>query len=73
MANIDFDTTLPSIRQIQRWIKEKTPVEFKLISGDLIIGKVFWQDHNCVCIVDGNNEQTTVWKQSIAYMKSRSN
>ncbi|MDD1469026.1 RNA-binding protein hfq, partial [Dolichospermum sp. ST_sed5] len=37
--------------------------------GDLITGRVFWQDHNCICIFDGNNEQITVWKQAIVYIK----
>ncbi|MBK1989079.1 hypothetical protein A0J48_016295 [Sphaerospermopsis aphanizomenoides BCCUSP55] len=72
MSTTEFDTTLPSIRQIQTWIKQKATVEFKLVTGDLITGKVFWQDHNCVCILDANNEQTTVWKLAIAYMKLRS-
>ncbi|WP_353931386.1 RNA-binding protein hfq [Okeanomitos corallinicola TIOX110] len=72
MAATDFDTTLPSIRQLQNWIKEKTSVEFKLMSGDVITGKVFWQDINCVCIVDANEEKTIVWKLAIAYMKARS-
>ncbi|AFZ56692.1 hypothetical protein H6G54_17320 [Anabaena cylindrica FACHB-243] len=72
MATTDFNTSLPSIRQVQTWIKQKPTVEFKLVTGDLIIGQVFWQDHNCVCIVDSNNEQIIVWKLAIVYMKSRS-
>jgi host factor-I protein len=72
MATTDFNTSLPSIRQVQNWIKQKPMVEFKLITGDLITGQVFWQDHNCVCIVDSNNEQIIVWKVAIVYMKSRS-
>ncbi|MEA5578799.1 Hfq-related RNA-binding protein [Anabaena sp. UHCC 0451] len=71
MAATEFDTTLPSIRQIQNWIKQKAAVEFKLMTGDLITGKVFWQDGNCVCILDGNNEQIIVYKLAIAYMKLR--
>ncbi|WP_071192601.1 hypothetical protein [Trichormus sp. NMC-1] len=72
MATTEFDTTLPSIRQVQNWIKQKPTVELKLVTGDLIIGKVFWQDANCVCILDGNSEQITIWKQAIAYMKPQS-
>jgi host factor-I protein len=64
-----FDTSLPSIRQVQKWIREKVKVEFKLITDDLITGRVFWQDHNCICIFDDNNENITVWRQAIAYMK----
>jgi host factor-I protein len=57
-----FDIGLPSNRQVQKWIKDQ-------ITGDLITGWVFWQDHNCTSVFDGNNEQITVWRQAIAYMK----
>ncbi|MBD2665065.1 hypothetical protein B6N60_04717 [Richelia sinica FACHB-800] len=69
MATSEFDITLPSIRLVQKWIKEKATVEFKLMTGDLIIGKVFWQDHTCISVIDANNEQFTIWKQAIAYSK----
>ncbi|MFN4845437.1 MAG: Hfq-like protein, partial [Dolichospermum sp.] len=29
----------------------------------------FWQDHNCISVFNANNEQITVWRQAIAYMK----
>ena len=69
MSATEFDPTLPSIRQLQNWIKGKSTVELKLVTGDVITGTVFWQDVNCVCILDGNSQQTTVWKMAIAYMK----
>ncbi|MBE9232555.1 RNA-binding protein hfq [Cuspidothrix issatschenkoi LEGE 03284] len=69
MITNQFDTSLPSIRQVQRCVKDKITVEFRLITGDLITGRIFWQDHNCISVLDGNNEQITVWRQAIAYMK----
>ncbi|WP_341525360.1 RNA chaperone Hfq [Nostoc sp. UHCC 0302] len=68
----EFDTTLPSIRQVQTLIKQTTPVEFKLLTGDVLTGKVLWQDPQCVCIADENSQQTTIWKQAIAYIKPKS-
>lgn len=65
----EFDTNLPSIRQIQKLIKEATIVELKLLSGDLVTGKIIWQDRNCLCLLGGNNQQLTVWLQAIAYLK----
>jgi host factor-I protein len=73
MTTNQFDTSLPSTRQVQKCIKEKIKVEFKLITGDLITGQIFWQDHNCISIFDDNNEQITVWKQAIAYIKPLGN
>ena len=62
MTTNQFDIGLPSIRQVQKWIKDK-------ITGNLITGRVFWQDHNCISVFNANNEQITVWRQAIAYMK----
>lgn len=65
----EFDTSLPSIRQLQNLIKQASHLQIKLLTGDILTGKVIWQDQNCVCLVDENSQQTTVWKQAIAYIK----
>ena len=67
MAN-EFDTALPSIRQVQTLIKEATIIELKLVTGDLLTGKIGWQDQNCLCLLDVTNQPTTVWRQEIAYL-----
>ncbi|AKG21118.1 Hfq-related RNA-binding protein [Calothrix sp. 336/3] len=67
----EFDTSLPSIRQVQSLIKEAAPVELKLLTGDMITGRILWQDHNCLSIIDENSQQTTIWKQAIALMKPK--
>jgi host factor-I protein len=67
----EFDTTLPSTRQVQNLIKQTIPVEFRLLTGDVITGKILWQDPQCICIADENSQQTTVWKQAIAYIKPK--
>lgn len=67
----ELDTTLPSIRQVQTLIKQTKPVELKLLSGDVLTGRVLWQDPHCICIADENSQQTTVWKQAIAYIKPK--
>lgn len=67
----DFDVALPSIKQLQTLIKEGKQVEVKLLSGDVLNGKLVWQDQNCLCVMDANNQQTTVWRQALAYIKSK--
>ncbi|MHC5727455.1 MAG: Hfq-related RNA-binding protein [Nostoc sp.] len=67
----EFDTTLPSIRQVQNLIKQTIPVELKLLTGDVLIGKILWQDPQCICIADENSQQTTIWKHAIAYIKPK--
>ncbi|MGL5807451.1 MAG: Hfq-related RNA-binding protein [Xenococcaceae cyanobacterium] len=40
----EFNTGLPSVRQIQTLIKDQQEFELKLITDDIIVGKVIWQD-----------------------------
>ncbi|HIK04047.1 MAG TPA: RNA chaperone Hfq [Trichormus sp. M33_DOE_039] len=70
MTITDFDTSLPSIRQVQTLIKNTGTVEFKLVTGDLLKGRILWQDPSCVCIMDENSQQITIWKSAIAYLKT---
>lgn len=65
----EFDPALPSIRQVQTLIKQANRVELKLVTGDLVIGKISWQDQNCLNLVDANNQTITVWRHAIAYLK----
>ncbi|QDZ39764.1 RNA-binding protein hfq [Euhalothece natronophila Z-M001] len=67
----EFDTGLPSIRMIQNLIKEEKDVEIKLLSEDLIVGRVLWQDQHCLCLVDHYDQSTLVWRQCIAYLKPK--
>jgi host factor-I protein len=68
----ELETNLPSIRQIQNLIREGNEVELKLITGDLLAGKVRWQDAYCLSLVDQYDQQTMVWRQAIVYLKPKS-
>ncbi|NJR18184.1 MAG: RNA-binding protein hfq [Calothrix sp. CSU_2_0] len=67
----DFDTSLPSIRQVQNFIKENSPVELKLLTGDVLTGQILWQDPQCMLFADNGGGKITVWKQAIAYIKTQ--
>lgn len=67
----EFDTALPSIRQVQTLIKEATIVELKLVTGDVLIGKIRWQDQYCLCLLEQDNQPITIWRQAIAYLKPK--
>lgn len=64
-----FDTGLPSVRQIQSFIKDKQQVQVKLMSGELLSGKLLWQDSDCLCLDEGGGRSTLVWRQAVAYLK----
>lgn len=68
---IELDTGLPSIRQIQTIIREETEVEMKLVTGDLLTGKMRWQDQHCICVLDQYDQPVIVWRQAIVYVKPK--
>jgi host factor-I protein len=67
----ELETSLPSVRQVQNLIKEGNEVELKLITGDLLTGKVRWQDPQCICLLDHYDQPTVVWRSAIVFMKPK--
>ena len=65
---IEFDTGLPSIRQVQTLIRDQQTIELKLLTGDVFTGMVVWQDAYALCLsVDG---QTMIaMRTAVAYIK----
>jgi len=68
----EFETGLPSIRQIQGLIKDRQQVELKLLTQDLLMGTLLWQDQNCVCLMTQDEQRMIIWRQAIAYIKPQS-
>ncbi len=66
-----FDTAMPGVRQVQNYIKDKQEVELKLVTDDLMVGKIIWQDTDSICIMDHYNQQTLVWRQALVYLKAK--
>ncbi|WP_330205164.1 Hfq-related RNA-binding protein [Cyanobacterium sp. Dongsha4] len=66
-----FDTGFPSVRQIQSFIKNKTPVEIGLMTNKTLEGVLKWQDQNCLSLVTTSQEKILVWIQAIAYIRYR--
>lgn len=66
--SLELETGLPSTRLLQTYLRDKRPVELKLITGDTITGKIVWQDSVCICVSE-NDEQVLVWRSAVAYIK----
>lgn len=66
-----FDTDQPSIRQLIKLIQNKTELEIKLITGDVLVGRILWQDINYICIIpsDDHQKQFIASRGVIAYFK----
>lgn len=65
----EFDTGLPSVRQVQALIRDQSTVELKLMTGDTLNGIVMWQDANAICL-SINSETVLVMRAAIAYIKA---
>ncbi|QHV00130.1 RNA-binding protein hfq [Synechocystis sp. B12] len=66
-----FDSGLPSVRQVQLLIKDQTPVEIKLLTGDSLFGTIRWQDTDGLGLVDDSERSTIVRLAAIAYITPR--
>ncbi|MEY2984634.1 MAG: hypothetical protein RLZZ568_1251 [Cyanobacteriota bacterium] len=64
----DFDSGLPSVRQVQLLIKNQTPVEIKLTTGDALRGKIRWHDPHCLGLTDVSDRTVIIRTQAIAYI-----
>jgi host factor-I protein len=64
----DFNSGLPSVRQIQTLIKNQTAVEIKLLTGDALQGKIRWQDPDCLGLTDTSDQSTIIRIPAIAYI-----
>ena len=65
----EFNTDLPSTRHIQNLIKDKTEICIKISTGDELLGKIVWQDSNCLALIGMISQDTTlVYYNSIIYI-----
>ncbi|MEM0980394.1 MAG: RNA-binding protein hfq [Cyanobacteria bacterium P01_H01_bin.58] len=64
----ELETGLPSTRLLQTYLRDQRPVEVKLITGDTITGKIIWQDPNCLCVSE-NDQQVLIWRSALACVK----
>ena len=69
--SLELDIGLPSTRHIQTYIKQTTEVELKLVTDDLIVGRIKWQDQYCICVIDHYNQSTIIWRQAIVFLKPK--
>lgn len=67
-----FETNFPGVRQIQTYIKDKHTVEIKLNVGEMIEGKILWQDNDCLSLINEQQQKFLVWKQALVYIKAKS-
>jgi host factor-I protein len=65
----ELDVNLPSTRQTQGLIKDKIVVEIKLLTNDVFVGKIIWQDAECLFFTDAKEQRILIARQAIAFIK----
>ena len=50
MEPSSFDPSLPSIRLLQTWIRERKILSLELNDGRRLIGVLIWQDQHCLAL-----------------------
>ena len=64
-----FDSTLPSIRLVQQWIRRQQVLVMMLHQGQCLEGRLLWQDPVVLAIqLHDDQEPVLVQRQSIALM-----
>lgn len=61
----------PSEVQINKFIITKCLVEFKLINGESVCGKLMWVDNDAFLIEREDNSKITLLRSSILYYYSK--
>ncbi|NEP17265.1 MAG: RNA-binding protein hfq [Leptolyngbya sp. SIO4C1] len=64
----EFDTGLPSFRQVQMLIRDRQTIEVKLTTGDVLIGNIIWQDQHVICL-ETEGQSLMLMRGAVAYLK----
>ncbi len=67
----ELDTGLPSIRWLQKLIKDKTPVAIKTLGNEEISGIILWQDTDCLCLEADNGRQWLLWRHALVSLAEK--
>jgi host factor-I protein len=65
----ELDVNLPSTRQIQGSIKDKIQVSIKLVTGDVFVGRIIWQDPDCLFFSDTTERKTLIYRRAIVHIQ----
>jgi hypothetical protein len=60
----------PSIAELQRFIRDKTQLEFILVNSQKISGRLRWFDEECFSVVQGDESNITLLKLGVIGYRS---
>ena len=56
MEPSSFDPSLPSIRLLQTWIRERKILSLELADGHRLIGVLIWKDQLCLALQPSDSD-----------------
>lgn len=71
-STIDVQIGLPSGRSLSIWIKSGQLVNVKMLTNEVLEGRLRWQDSDCLGLIDGADQTILIWRQAIAYIRPKS-
>jgi small nuclear ribonucleoprotein (snRNP)-like protein len=71
MSSVGNEGKLPSIAELQRFIKNGERLTFKTVDGGSYTGKLRWFDEQAFCLALDNGEFTLVKSNVIGYGVNR--
>ncbi|MEI6428175.1 MAG: hypothetical protein WCO45_07260 [Pseudanabaena sp. ELA607] len=63
-----LNISLPSIRRIHSLIKDKSAVQVKLTTGDVLQGRILWVDDMCLGLESAEGKMV-LWQHAIAFIR----
>lgn len=64
-----LDTSLPSVRLLQQYIRQQVVLEVKLSSGDVWQARLLWQDPDCLCIKTSQEQTIVLWRSALVSLR----
>ena len=71
MGMSPLDPSLPGVRLLQTWIRERSPISVDVIGADRIEGRLVWQDSEFLAIErSSGGRPTLVNRQQVCVIRS---
>jgi RNA chaperone Hfq len=75
VASVGSNERAPQVQrhnaEMIRFRDERRTLVFTLTNGTTLEGAVRWFDDEAVCVVDGNRDETTVFKHAIVHYRPK--
>ena len=65
------DRIAPNEIELIKYRTGKTTLQFKLLTGDLLEGKIVWYDDLAIRIIHPDKSEITILRHALAYYKTR--